>query len=299
MSWHFLQEQEAASWEENSLVGAPSALLKLMPSAEVCCSHGSAMESLLASPSGTTCGRSMGNRGRGVLMSSVLASHAKTSAPQALALELTGSAPVSGEKWRVLPVRYDRISCGWKTALSLWDEGLPECSVTLPAWGCMHDGECWERTMLERPTFANGCGFLPTPTKTDANGRTYHYSRGDKTKAVPSLLGVVKLLPTPAATDWKGQYTWETVKKRMAMTRGVRLPEELSRRVGKAIIPNPEFWEWMMGWPIGSTALQPLATGKFQQWLQWHSLFFRRKPMPSDTSRPVAVALSVAQGGAA
>lgn len=155
----------------------------------------------------------------------------------------------------------------------MWDEDLPEYSVTLPAWGCMHDGELWERMTWERPTTASGCGWLPTPTKTDANGRTYHYSRGDKTKAVPSLLGVVKLLPTPAATDWKGQYTWETVKKRMAMARGVRLPEELSRRVGKAIIPNPEFWEWMMGWPIGSTALQPLAMDKFRQWRLLHGGF--------------------------
>ncbi len=78
------------------------------------------------------------------------------------------------------------------------------------------------------------------------------------------------MLPTPAATDWKGQYTWETVRNRMAMTRGVRLPEELSRMVGKAIIPNPEFWEWMMGWPIGSTALQPLAMDKFHEWQRQH-----------------------------
>ena len=81
------------------------------------------------------------------------------------------------------------------------------------------------------------------------------------------------MLPTPAATDWKGQYTWETVKRRMAMARGVRLPEELSRRVGKAITPNPEFWEWMMGWPIGSTALQPLAMDKFRQWRRLHGGF--------------------------
>ena len=206
-------------------------------------------------------------------MSSAPVSHARTSAAQALAQGLTGNAPASGAKWCALPVRFDRASCGWKTARSLWEEDLPECSVTLPAWGCMHGGECWARTKWGRPTSASACGWLPTPTKTDANGRTYHYSRGDKTKATPSLLGVVKLLPTPAATDWKGQYTWETVRKRMAMTRGVLLPEELSRRVGKAIIPNPEFWEWMMGWPIGSTALQPLAMDKFLQWRRLHGGF--------------------------
>lgn len=34
MSWHFLQEQEEASWVESSLDGAPSALWKSMPSAQ-------------------------------------------------------------------------------------------------------------------------------------------------------------------------------------------------------------------------------------------------------------------------
>lgn len=28
--------------------------------------------------------------------------------------------------------------------------------------------------------------------------------------------------------------------------------------------------EWMMGWPIGWTALEPLATGRFLQWLDSH-----------------------------
>lgn len=180
------------------------------------------------------------------------------------------SALACGNTWRELSVRYDRDASSWRTHRSLWDEDLSACSLTLPKWGSMRDGEIWELMKSERPTGATACGWLPTPTRTDANGRTYYYSRGDKTKAVPSLLGVVKLLPTPAATDWKGQYTWDTVRRRMAMRRGVRLPEELSRRVGKAIIPNPEFWEWMMGWPIGSTALQPLATDRFRSWLQQH-----------------------------
>lgn len=30
---------------------------------------------------------------------------------------------------------------------------------------------------------------------------------------------------------------------------------------------NPEWVEWLMGWPIGWTALQPLATDKFRSWL--------------------------------
>lgn len=33
---------------------------------------------------------------------------------------------------------------------------------------------------------------------------------------------------------------------------------------------RPNFLEWLMGWPIGWSALEPLATGKFQQWLASH-----------------------------
>lgn len=35
--------------------------------------------------------------------------------------------------------------------------------------------------------------------------------------------------------------------------------------------PNPEYVEWMMGWPIGWTALKPLETARYQQWRHWHN----------------------------
>ena len=34
---------------------------------------------------------------------------------------------------------------------------------------------------------------------------------------------------------------------------------------------NPEWVEWLMGWPIGHTGLKPLETGKYQEWLRQHS----------------------------
>jgi hypothetical protein len=81
----------------------------------------------------------------------------------------------------------------------------------------------------------------------------------------------VAKLPTPAASDWKGQYTWQTVKRRMDEARkGVRLPEELCRLVGNTIAPNPDFWDWMMGWPIGSSGSTPLGMDKFRAWLLSH-----------------------------
>jgi hypothetical protein len=32
--------------------------------------------------------------------------------------------------------------------------------------------------------------------------------------------------------------------------------------------PNPEWIEWLMGWPIGMTGTMPLAMDRFQSWLR-------------------------------
>ena len=273
MSWHYLPV-EAAEYGQacysDTLPFAQSRLSK--QTAESCCSD-SSTEFSQDSRYGTTCALSTGTSGEEKSTSSQAASPARTSVAPAKALESMASAPGFGQKWRALLGKYDLKSHSLRTAQCSLLEDLTGCSVTLPRWGSMRNGELFQRQSLAPGMSGKGSGFLPTPTAQDANGRTYYY-QDDKTKqAVPSLLGVAKLLPSPAATDWKGRYTWETVVKRMADTRGVRLPEELCRRAGKAIIPNPEFWEFMMGWPIGATDCLPLETDKFRAWLQQHGGF--------------------------
>lgn len=41
---------------------------------------------------------------------------------------------------------------------------LALCCETLPRWGMMQDGECWELATLKRPTFGSESGFWPTPS---------------------------------------------------------------------------------------------------------------------------------------
>lgn len=66
-------------------------------------------------------------------------------------------------------------------------------------------------------------------------------------------------LPTPTAHNAKeGNYPAE--RTRNTPTLGACLG-------GK---PNPQYTEWMMAWPIDWTDLKPLATDKFQLWLQQH-----------------------------
>ena len=272
MSWLFSQALVAAYSAATCSDGAPYAQLNLMPTHHPFWRNGRTMDACRFSRFGLTCEVLTESHGEDLLTWFREDFLAKTSVQQGKVQASKARDPAFGEKWQESLVRYDLHSCSWRTAPYSDKEVLPWSSVTLPRWGMTLSGFVFQRKTLVRPIKGTGSGFLPTPTATDANGRTYYYQSGTKETAVPSLLGVAKLLPTPAASDWKGRYTWETVRTRMKMTRGVRLPEELSRRCGQAIIPNPEFWEWTMGWPIGWTGLKPLAMDKFREWQQQHGL---------------------------
>lgn len=250
--------------------GGQSAPSKSNPIPQAYCSPDRMTEFSRLSRYGITFAPLTADRGEALLTSYLEGFRARTSALPERGPELPASVADCGQKWRGSLARFDRASSSWKTVQLSLLGASEQSSVIWPRSGMTAGGQCWELPTLGRRTKGTDCGLLPTPTKTDANGRTYYYSRGDKKNAVPSLLGVVKLLPTPAATDWKGVYTWDTVKKRMAMSRGVRLSEQVCRDAGKAVIPNPEFWEWMMGWPVGSTALLPLETARFRSWLRQH-----------------------------
>lgn len=45
---------------------------------------------------------------------------------------------------------------------------------------------------------------------------------------------------------------------------------------------NPEWAEWLMGWPIGWTDLRPLAMDRSQSWLRAHLIY-----SPTDDNQEV------------
>jgi hypothetical protein len=76
---------------------------------------------------------------------------------------------------------------------------------------------------------------------------------------------MVKRFPTPAARDWKdGNYPSE--RKRHTPPLAVHAGGTL----------NPEWVEWLMGWPIGWTDLKPLEMDRYRQWLQQHSKYLNQ-----------------------
>lgn len=48
----------------------------------------------------------------------------------------------------------------------------------------------------------------------------------------------------------------------------MRNTKPLNAEVGGQL--NPRWVEWLMGWPIGWTSLEPLATDKYQEWQLAH-----------------------------
>ena len=111
--------------------------------------------------------------------------------------------------------------------------------------------------MLGRRTSATDSGlWVPTPIRNDAE------KRGDFDHIRSwGLAGFVKLWPTPVASDTSSRskpYAQGGSHSRAAAMKRGQSSAELN---GGSL--NPTWVEWLMGWPLGWTDLEPLATDKY------------------------------------
>lgn len=254
MSWHFLQEQEVASWEADSLDGAPSALLSVLPTLAAFCCSGRPTGISTDSRSGMTSELSMGTRGAGQLTSLPAGSPVRTSAQQATAQGSTAPAAASGWKWPGSFARFDRDSSLWKIRQCSFLGVSDEFSETWPRWGSMRDGECSELSTPARIMSERGSGLWPTPNKMDGHNAAsmndpIHWRSRFEKKAAEGIslqfpLRVAVHCPSPRTppSAWDGG------------------------------LLNPDWTEWLMGWPIGWTDCTPLETDRFRQWLRLHGI---------------------------
>ena len=112
------------------------------------------------------------DHGEAVLMSYLEGFPVRTSAQQAKEQGLMANDRPCGDTWRELSAKFDRVSCSWKIHQCLWEEDLPESSVTLPRWGMMQDGVCWELITLPPLTSGTEYGLsLPTPCANGARSK--------------------------------------------------------------------------------------------------------------------------------
>lgn len=265
MSWLYSQALAEAFLEDASSDGALSVPLKSTPTPLASWSHGKTTGFSRLSRYGMTLERLTDDHGAALLTWFQAASRVRISATPANRLALTGRDPGYGGRWRESFVRYDRATSSWKTHQTLWAGVLPESSVTLPRWGMTRGGVLWEPGTSVRLTGGIESGSLwPTPTVNDSksNGTDSQLRRNGL-----NLNAAVRIFPTPTATDGT-KWNNATPTERKAQGRSVRLPNVIAQGNGGKL--NPRWVEWLMGWPIGWTSLEPLATARFRQWFDAH-----------------------------
>lgn len=83
------------------------------------------------------------------------------------------------------------------------------------------------------------------------------------------LAGQVKNYPTPQASDCRdrGNLGSPAIQRRITKGKQIGLSMSVSDTSGAL---NPDWVEWLMGWPIGWTGLKPLEMDRFQSWRKAH-----------------------------
>jgi len=159
----------------------------------------------------------------------------------------------------------------------------------------MRDGECWEQSMPEHLTEGNESGLWPTPIHSEARQGLQIRRPGKKGKQ-QSLTTAVRIWPTPRASSGGPDFAklersktgmrlptavalYPTPTVQDAKNNGAQAQQERNMRPLNAVIGgslNPEWVEWLMGWPGGWTDLAASGTDKFQQWFSSHGKFYKQ-----------------------
>lgn len=297
MSWRYLPELVGDySLQNGCLDGERSVMSNGTTIAPDCSKPAFETASLMTRPSGMMPERSMGDPGLDLWMSSLLASrasHSRTLASDGGKTTRAICGPIVSGSF----ARYDQDSHSWRTfQVSFLLDTTELYSATWPRAGMMLGGVCyrqpsWERRIgeiesglwrtpnsqvvdakssvlklnggtpqdpqvgLPDQVIAAERGHWPTPRANDAE------KRGDFAYDLRTgLPAAVKFWPTPTRSDATGGPAYRKPPNRQ----GGPLLKELTR--GGRL--NPDWEEWLMGWPIGMTALRPLAMESFQRWLR-------------------------------
>lgn len=240
------------------------------------CSPGSLTDAYLDSLFGTTCEHSevitqtllaMSNDcGESSIVSvSREDSPAKILVPQA---KVPGSKVKKvgfGKNSRGSLVRLDRSTSSWKIRLCSPVGDWEPFSQTWPNSGTMQSGSCWEQMTWEPRIEGSDSGFWSTPRTNMGTGP------GKRGEGDPNLQTAVQMWPTPTANEDaagtpKGEM--QPMLGNHPLIRGTT-PEEW--KLGTL---NPPWVEWLMGWPIEWTSLEPLETARFRSAPLLHGKYY-------------------------
>lgn len=170
---------------------------------------------------------------------------------------------------------FDQNSCSWKTCQQSLITDSEQSWQTLPRSGMTRNGFAYELPIVGRITTETGGGYLPTPTSSEPqlerrakHGTHYQTENGtirrkneDGTSSMLGLAGYVKYWPTPNASDCRDRWNMSmpSIQRRAAIGKQLNLSMVVDPTSGAL---NPQFVEWLMGFPIGFTDSKDWATPK-------------------------------------
>lgn len=181
--------------------------------------------------------------------SSVAGSRARISAWRDEAPDWQVNAPDYGANMPDWLANYDPASSSWKTSQHCLVEGLETFSGTFPRSGMMQNGIAYRLPPLVHLTDVTDYGSWPTPRATDgSHGGRVTPRKGRKGG---NLIEAVSkhLWPTPTRVTNSGGAAlckWGGAGSRAKLSKMVT-PEEMNGAL------NPEWVEWLMGFPPGWT----------------------------------------------
>ena len=228
MRWHSSLALVEEFSERGLLVTASSVRLKTNRTASRSCFGGKRMGRSTPSQSGMTSDHLTVNLGMASSMLCLLDSPANPSAKQDNNEEKT-TTEISGPTRRESLARYDQELSSWRTHPDCFGSTELLSSVTLPASGMTAGGKLFPLVPQARCTSGSGGGAWPTPTASDRKG------------------------------GGKGSIRKDTGKRREDRLDHLLEPGQQGKL-------SPDWVEWLMGWPVGWTSLDPLPEGTMEAW---------------------------------
>lgn len=248
MSWHCSRALVADFLGAGCSDGEPSAPSRSIPTAAPSSCKGRTRDTLSPSRFGTTCERLTEFPGGARWMSSLRASPASRSVSQASDSALMTTATY-GQTPSESFAKWDPRTSSWKTsrlfaapnrkAAKRQGRGFlthptsGEFLATWPRAGFMLSGIVFQRRPLVPISLAIACGSRPR-------------------------------VPRPVACDGKG-----SGRVRHERSQGMNLRDWWNANY-RFVYPPARVTEYLMGFPIAWTDLEPLETRRFQQWLERH-----------------------------
>lgn len=264
MSWLFSQALVEEYLEANSTAEESCAQLNVTVTPHKFWRNDKMMEFSKLSQFGLTLQLLTEDRGEELLMSYLAAFPVRTSVQQEQEQESKESEADCGPTWFGLFARYDQDQSKWKTVQCSLLGDLEEFSETWPRWGSMRNGVSYLRPIPALPICESASGLWPTPLANSHTGTGHPESK----QGGMNLQTAVRKWPTPCASASKGSSPASLVRKSGKSRANDRIDHAVMASDGGQL--NPEWVEWLMGWPIGWTALKPLEMDKFQEWKQQH-----------------------------